>query len=206
MNRVAYWILSLFLVLGFVLIACAAPQGPAQAPVPVKTDSERPVPTAPQLTSQQQLIEAAKKEGEVMLWSFSFDQPQPLLKAFQEKYPFIKWKYWDASNPEIVGRLVQEAKINRFTVDVVHLTSIDFQALIADGLLKEDEWPNTKGWLFQPNNSLWRNTTASLRLPIYNTDVVAPADVPKSWDDLKNTKWRGKRGISNSARKFIDRT
>lgn len=205
MNRVARWTISLVVMSVMVLTACAAPQKPAPAPTPVpeKPAAGRPSPTAPQLTSEQQLVEAAKKEGEVVFWSFSFVAPEGLVKAFQEKYPFVKWKYWDAgSNPEIVARVTEETKISRYSVDVIHLTSIDFQALATQGLLKEYDWPNTKNWIHQPSNNLWRNTTASLRSPIYNTEAVAAAEAPKSWDDLKNTKWRGKSANTNSARNF----
>lgn len=205
-NRWVHRILGLALVLVLAVSGCAAPPKPGTpptpAPAPDRPAAERPAAPAPQ-SSEQQLIEAAKKEGEVVFWSFSFTAPEGLVKAFQQKYPFVKWKYWDAgSNPEIVAKVTEETKIGRYSVDVIHLTSIDFQAFAAQGLLKEYDWPNTKSWIHQPNNNLWRNTTASLRSPIYNTELMAAAEAPKSWDDLKSTKWRGKSANSNSARNF----
>ncbi|MGH7043088.1 MAG: ABC transporter substrate-binding protein, partial [Acetobacteraceae bacterium] len=33
----------------------------------------------------------------------------------------------------------------------------------------------------------------------YNSKIVAPADVPRSWDDLTNPKWKGKLALSHPA-------
>ena len=66
------------------------------------------------------------------------------------------------------------------------------------GILSEYEWPNTAGWKGQPKHGFWRNDQISLRIPIYNTKLVAPADVPRKWEDLNDPKWRGKAVISNS--------
>lgn len=35
-------------------------------------------------------------------------------------------------------------------------------------------------------------------LPAYNRQLVAAKDVPKSWDDLLNPKWKGKMGVSSA--------
>jgi iron(III) transport system substrate-binding protein len=35
-------------------------------------------------------------------------------------------------------------------------------------------------------------------LPAYNKQLVAAKDVPKSWDDLLNPKWKGKIGVSSA--------
>ncbi len=35
-------------------------------------------------------------------------------------------------------------------------------------------------------------------LPAYNSKLVAPKDVPKSWEDLLDPKWKGKLGVTNA--------
>ncbi|MDP2744653.1 MAG: extracellular solute-binding protein, partial [Dehalococcoidia bacterium] len=55
----------------------------------------------------------------------------------------------------------------------------------------------------QPNHNFWRIHQISLRIPMYNTKLVAPADVPQKWEDLNNAKWRGKAIISRSGADYV---
>ncbi|MBM2831878.1 MAG: hypothetical protein HW414_930 [Dehalococcoidia bacterium] len=203
MNKLAYTTLGLVLILVMALGACAAPQTPSPAPTPQAPAIERPTPTTPQLTSEQQLIEAAKKEGEVTLWTFSFDPPGlAVIRAFQDKYPFLKWKYFDGDHPEILAKMSEERKAGRRSVDVVILNSDSLAELKDGGFLQEYDWSNTQGWKAQPSNKFWANIMVSIRFPVYNTNVVSPAEAPKIWDDLKNSRWRGNSLITVSARAF----
>jgi iron(III) transport system substrate-binding protein len=43
----------------------------------------------------------------------------------------------------------------------------------------------------------------STRLPVYNTNAVSPAEAPKSWEDLNDSKWKGRGLISTSAAAWI---
>ncbi len=84
---------SLMVAIALVLSACAAPKAPAPAPAPSPVPStQRPAPAGPTATSREQLLEAAKKEGEVAVWANTFDKSDEVLKPFYEKYPFIKVK------------------------------------------------------------------------------------------------------------------
>jgi iron(III) transport system substrate-binding protein len=147
----------------------------------------------------KEVIEAAKKEGEVSLWSNSFEEPDKVLKPFYAAYPFLKVKLWDGRSEEIINRMASEAKAGRHSVDVLLLSTRAFPSLKNAGLLQEYDWPaHVNKWPHQPKQRFWRNTAASIRVPSYNSKLVSPNDVPKSWDDLKNPKWQGKGAISSS--------
>jgi iron(III) transport system substrate-binding protein len=144
-------------------------------------------------------IDAAKKEGEVVLWSNSFEEPDKVLKPFYAMHPYLKVKLWDGRSEEIINRIVSEAKAGRHSADVLLLSTRAFPTLKNAGLLQEYGWPaHVNRWPHQPKHAFWRNTAASIRVPSYNAKIVPPGDVPKSWDDLKNPKWRGKGAISSS--------
>ncbi|MDP2743996.1 MAG: ABC transporter substrate-binding protein [Dehalococcoidia bacterium] len=188
-------ILVLVAMLG--LSACATKAGPAPAP-------EKPAPVSqaetPKLTREQQLIEGAKKEGEVNLYSQSWPVGSDFDKAFQAKYPFLKFKVWDAPRATaILDRLAEEAKIGRYPADVISFAETDFVALVGTGLLQEYNWPN-QGWTGQPNSKLFMNIGSATYYPSYNTNLVTPAELPKTFEDLKNPKWRGRAAISTSGR------
>ena len=39
--------------------------------------------------AQQDVIEKAKQEGEVIIWTMSFDNSEDFLKGFYKKHPYI---------------------------------------------------------------------------------------------------------------------
>ena len=57
---------------------------------------------------QQKLIEGAKKEGEVVIWSHTWEKG--VSEQFEKKYPFLKVKVWDGRNETVVNKLITEAK------------------------------------------------------------------------------------------------
>lgn len=149
--------------------------------------------------AMKQLVEAAKKEGEVVLWSNSFEEPDKVLKPFYAMYPFLKVKLWDGRSEEIINKIITEAKAGRYSPDVLLLSTRAFPAIRQAGLLQEYEWPaHVNRWPEQPKHGFWRNTAASPRIPSYNTKLIPQSDVPKSWDDLKSPKWQGKGALSSS--------
>ncbi|MBM2832112.1 MAG: futA1 1 [Dehalococcoidia bacterium] len=205
MEKKWHSVLALVVVTGLLLSACAAPKSPAPAPAPAPSSAAAtPAAPKPGATREQQLIEAIKAAGEkeVVFWTLSW-YSGPVEQAFEAKYPFLKLKAVDMS-AELEPRLVEEYKAGRYNPDVVMVPLYRAVRLQSAGILQEypfPNWPNT--WPGQPKHNFWRNTQDSLRLPMYNTDRVAPADVPKSWQDLDNAKWRGRSIISTSAGSWI---
>lgn len=181
-----------------VVIACS----PRPAPVP---GAEKPSPTpgvvAPQLTTEQQIIEAAKKEGAVELWTQTWppDIRGPFEKAFLAKYPFLKLTVFDTGTAAGgVTRLAEEAKIGRRSTDAVLFAETDIISAQDAGVIQEYDWP--KGWPGQPSHKLWLNVASGAYFPVYNTEKIPPSEVPKTYEDLKNPKWRGRAAISTSGR------
>jgi iron(III) transport system substrate-binding protein len=149
--------------------------------------------------AQQDVLEKAKQEGEVIVWTMSFDNSEDFLKGFYKKYPNIKVKIWDGRTEEVVNKTITEAKAGKFSPDILLLSSRGLPRIFQAGLLQKYEFPKrTAKWPFQPKHGFWKVHTASVRLPAYNKNTVSKADIPKSWDDLKDPKWRGKAVISSS--------
>jgi len=53
--------------------------------------------------AQQDVIEKAKQEGEVIIWTMSFDNAEDFLKGFYKKHPYLKVKIWDGRTEEVVN-------------------------------------------------------------------------------------------------------
>ncbi|MBM2832655.1 MAG: iron transporter substrate-binding protein [Dehalococcoidia bacterium] len=203
MRNPGYWLLTLVLAFGLVLAACAAP---APAPAPSTPTPTPASPAAPALGTakpaagvDQQVIEAAKKEGQVVVWTNTITDLDRIKKQFNEKYPFIELKVWDARSVEILAKLAEEAKAGKFTADFVTTTENDTIDLRELGIIQSYAWPAvTRTWTNQPKDDFYRVHIANLRVHGFNTNLISPQEVPKTWDDLKDAKWRGRTMVSNS--------
>lgn len=198
-RRSGYWLLGLILVFIVALSACGSPQQATPAPTPAqKPSGTTPAPATPTASVQQQLLDAAKKEGEVVIWSNTFQEREKILRLFYDQYPFITIKVWDASGgPDVINKLSQERQAGKVSPDILFLSESDIVPAIPLGLLAEYNWKR-EGWLNQPNHKFYLNYSLNPRAPTYNTDLVQPSEVPKSWEDLKDPRWRGRAVLSSS--------
>src|SRR5215470_3937294 len=69
---------------------------------------------------QQVLIDGAKKEGQVVLYSALIvnQMLRPLAAGFMKKYPFIKMTYYRADSEELLAKLSAETRANSLVADV----------------------------------------------------------------------------------------
>jgi iron(III) transport system substrate-binding protein len=141
------------------------------------------------------LIDDAKKEGSVAVYTAAVGTGAHLLiaKAFEKKYG-IPVTFLAARASEIRERVRTEQAAGRFIGDVSHNGSTTSSLQARDGA-------------FQPHGPLPGLSKLrapfkadELRVPVFattyailiNTNLVKPADEPKSWMDLTDPKWKGK--------------
>lgn len=179
--------LSIFV---FLLIAGFAPSAPA-APV-------------------DDLVAAAKKEG----GAFEFYAPstltpqgaQALNAAFNKKYGLaVKLQYSPSGNmTRDVGKLVGLAASGTPPEwDLMVVTDAHHATLWLRKLHQAFDY-RTIG--VDPKAVMFDNGAVSFAnqfvLPAYNKQLVGAKDVPKSWDDLLNPKWKGKMGVSSAVHHY----
>jgi len=144
-----------------------------------------------------QLIEAAKKEARVVLYS-AMDLPvgEKLGKAFEAQYPGIQVQIERSGSERLFQRIDQEFASNIRAADVVN--SSDASHFIT--------WKKN-GWLapfvtediaqhflpeYRDPDGMSATTRIYLSSIAYNTNLVKPDDAPKSFADLLDPKWAGK--------------
>ncbi len=144
-----------------------------------------------------ELIEAAKKEGKVILYS-SMDLPvgEKLGKAFEAKYPGIEVQIERSGSERLFQRLNQEFSSNIHAADVVN--SSDASHFIS---WKKNNWlapfvteDIAQHFLpaYRDPEGLFATSRIWLSSIAYNTNLVKPEDAPKSFADLLDPKWAGK--------------
>ncbi|MDP2743624.1 MAG: extracellular solute-binding protein [Dehalococcoidia bacterium] len=202
MKRLFYSLVSLLLLSTMLLAACAAPSAPGPAPTtapaPAPSPTPEPAPAGGMTAAERQLYEAAKKEGELLIWTNTWEHGV-LEKIFMNKYPGIKVSAWDApTGAAAIARLMEEQKAGVKSADVFFTTTQDMPLLMEAGLAKPYDWPNAVGMSPQPAHKLYFIHTATARAPIYNNKLVTAAEAPKKWEDLMSARWRGKSMLSTS--------
>ena len=143
------------------------------------------------------LIEAAKREGELMVYhSTQTEDLKPVFDAFTRKYG-IRVREWRSSSENIVQRVVSESRANRFEVDLVENNSPEMEALRRENLLRRMESPHFAD--MRPGTLGAHHTYATSTLDVfvaaYNTEKVKRDELPKSYRDLLDPRWKGRLGI-----------
>jgi iron(III) transport system substrate-binding protein len=145
----------------------------------------------------QKLIEGAKKEKELNLYtSAQSDDMGALTAAFEKKYG-VKVSIWRASSEKVLQRAVAEARANRNTVDLVETNGPELESLHRENILQRIQSPHHADLIapaIRPHGE-WVGTRLNVFVQAYNTQAVRKQDLPKTWEDLLDPKWKGKLGI-----------
>lgn len=190
-----------------LLVACTPKVAPAPTP-PQSTPSASPVPQAAppasrpsqQEESWARVVDAAQKEGKVIVYSFGFigELGNALSNAFFKKYG-IRADIITGPGGGLSERIRTEQRMKNVVADVGELSPAFGVLLLQEGQLvplanelpvfREDVWlvPLTidDKWHILRHN-------LSYGSPWINTDLVKPEDAPKSWTDLADPRWKGK--------------
>jgi iron(III) transport system substrate-binding protein len=149
------------------------------------------------------LIAQAKKEGRVSWYTtVSIPESQQFAALFQQKFPSIKVDIIRSGSGAIVNRIISEYNANRHLVDVMQGFSSrgGYTALKQRAILGQYKSPEYK---FLPNDlkdpaGYWGSHFQNTFVLIYNTRMVKGPDVPKVYDDLLKTKWKGKQILNDT--------
>jgi iron(III) transport system substrate-binding protein len=145
----------------------------------------------------QRLIAGAKREGSVDVYSSAVaDVMEAVKEGFERKYG-IRVNIWKGPSVTLLQRTLTEARAGRFAVDVVETPATEVEPMARERILQEVKLPIFSELM--PAAVVPGQPWVATRLIVfsggYNTNLIRPADVPKSYEDLLNPKYRGKIGI-----------
>ncbi len=141
------------------------------------------------------LVAAAQKEGEVSVYH-AYPALTVAMAAFTKKYG-IKVKAWRSGSEGILQRIITEARGSRFDVDIVQNNAPENEALHREKLLQEVRSPYLADMMAQaiPAHREWVGVTLDVWTAAYNSDKIKKEDLPKSYQDLLDPKWKNQLGI-----------
>ena len=145
----------------------------------------------PAAEREKKLIEGAKKEGE-MIWytNTGTENANRYIQAFKKAYPFINAQFWRSKTRQVVQRVVAEYRAGRNLVDVIK-PSTDLMPVLLDAkVLGRYEAPSRSIFPAQGKGDYYTNMNYAFRIFSYNPKKLERKDVPKSWNDLLQPKWK----------------
>lgn len=145
----------------------------------------------------QRLVDGAKKEGNLSIYtSAQSDDMGALVAGFEKKYG-IKASVWRAGSEKVLQRAVTEARANRFTVDIVETNGPELESMHREKVfqaIKSPHLANLTAAAIRPHGE-WVGTRLNVFVQAYNTKLVKKEELPKTWDDLLAPRWKGRLGI-----------
>lgn len=150
---------------------------------------------------QKILVEGAKKEGKISWYtSLIVDQVvRPVKDAFEKEYPFVKVEFFRGNSERIVQRMFSEYQAKRHDVDLLDGT-VTAAMIRRANYLQRFHSPHLAEYPAEVKDPQghWASTNLYFFSIGYNTRMVKPAEVPKSYEDLLNPRWKGQMMWSTS--------
>lgn len=150
---------------------------------------------------QKALEQGARKEGKVLWYStLIVDQLlRPVKAAFEKEYPFLQVDFFRGNTERVAQKVIEEYQARRYDVDIVDGTGSPTMVRKA-GFMQRFWSPSLAEYppeLKDPQG-YWGVTNLYFMTLGYNTRMAKPNEVPKSWEDLLNPKWKGQMIWSTS--------
>jgi ABC-type Fe3+ transport system substrate-binding protein len=144
------------------------------------------------------LYEKAKQEGGLIVYSvWDVEHIVKILEAFSKRFPGIKTTYWQGRNPEIVTRVLTEFQGNRASVDII-LSDNAPPVLRAAGAIMPYE--TVQKDLLVTHDASIPVVSMQVQVLLYNTKKIKPEDLPKTWEDVANPKYKGNVALDDPMR------
>jgi iron(III) transport system substrate-binding protein len=186
-------ILALFAALVFPISAWAADAEEFVASLGKLSPAER----------QAKLIEGAKKEGEVMLYSSSgLEEVRAITTLFQKKYPLVKIHFMRKGGSQLFNVAVLEFKGNKNIVDAYWAGTSSIgpmykteRTMLAKYLSPERSAVSNE---YKDKDGYFTATRISVAIFAYHAKKVPAEKVPKVYNDLLDPYWKGQLSIDTN--------
>ena len=178
---------SRFGVLSLVALAAAVPGFAQDAPLASYEGADR----------TEKLLAAAQREGSFALYtSFAEKDLLPLTAAFEKKYG-VRIRVWRSGSEKVLQRALAEAAARRHEVDAIHSSALEMETLHREGILQPVALPYSTELIagaLRPHRE-WVATYLSVWVQAYNTRLVKKEELPVTFRDLLDPRWKGRLGI-----------
>ena len=155
---------------------------------------------------QRRLEEGAKKEGNLVVYSNQgLETIQEYSHAFQKKFSFVKVNASRLQGAKGLDRILLEHRVGKLPADVVGVDFDNIGELMKSGMHARYDSPQKKYYPneFWDKDGRWYTADYTLVVIAYNTNLVKPAEAPKSYQDLLDPKWKNDIIIDNEPEQAV---
>ena len=153
----------------------------------------------------QILLDGAKAEGKVVWYTSLSGVYRELVDAFKRKYPDIAVEVYRAGSTDLGPRLLNEAQAGRYVADALESTPGLLMLLRERGLLKAYTSPELSRYPDEAKTKAdgariyWVTDREAYLGFGYNTRQIAPAEIPKNFQDLLRPELKGKLAVTTES-------
>lgn len=148
----------------------------------------------------------AKEEGQVLLYtSLAASDVKAFHELFEKTYPGVKLEIYRAANTTLLQKILTESLAGNAMVDAVMTQESVLHALKGKDLLAKFESGERTAFdaRFKDKEGYWTDVYPTVHSIAYNTQLLAPADLPRHYTDLLDPKWKGRLGLNRNNYIFI---
>ncbi len=156
-----------------------------------------PAPSAPAGTpgtgemTLDSVCAAGAEEGTLVLWHNLFD-PSTILDPWSARYPGIEVEYLDMRPDDAAQRVLTEAAAGRVTPDMINAEIDLLLPLYEAGISGAPDWEAIGVPADYITATGFVRTDRVAGGLAYNTDLASPEDLPDTWAELIDERYRGK--------------
>jgi iron(III) transport system substrate-binding protein len=204
-------LLATLLAAVLVLAACSAPGGGSGSAAPDAAASGDKCADSGAVALQDKLkglspadrektlVEQAKqtKDGTINLYG-EVNDPTVITDPFEKKYDGLHVSVYRAGSEQIRERVLQESQANFAGADIIELDSLEMAILDQNKLLAPADSPFLDGVTASAKFTNFTGDRLSYILPAWNTTIISADQAPKSFEDLKDPRFKGKLAMEGS--------
>jgi iron(III) transport system substrate-binding protein len=127
-----------------------------------------------------------------------------LVAEFERRHG-VKVNLWRSGKNRILERVLREARAGRYEVDVIHNPAPEMEALHNEKLLRRVDSPRHAELIPQavaPHRE-WAGPRVYIFVQAYNTAKVKAEELPRSYHDLLDPRWRGRVAIEGKEQEWF---
>lgn len=141
-------------------------------------------------------LEAAKKEGKLVFYT-TMDLPQNIevVRDFAQKYTFLEIELFPLEAETLVKRIQEGANSGMSNWDILLGGGGAFQPLLDANLLVSYHSPQREaiGEALNDSAGYWSGYHINPYVLGYSTTLVKEEEIPKTYDELLEPRWKGNR-------------
>jgi iron(III) transport system substrate-binding protein len=201
-SRYSSTLVAVLMVVAVSAAGCGNPTSPSVATSTASAVNDV-LAKAESLGGQQQLDflagQAKNESGPLRLYtSYSADSIDALTKAFEDKFG-LEIASYRASSQDVSRRVHQETQAGyREGADFVEMRGLELHQLNEEGVIRGFKGDFDAEIPDYSTNGSWTADRLNVIVPCWNTDLVKPDQVPTSWQDLADPRWKGKLVIEQA--------